>query len=99
VYFVTYGTWTLSNMALYEYKNHNMKNIPKIYLRFINIKDEFSMFYNTEICNMKSMLNQLNIKCYKRTGIDNCMNINNILMKMINNDYSFEDAEIIKIII
>jgi inhibitor of KinA sporulation pathway (predicted exonuclease) len=99
VYIVTSGTWLLSYMALYEYYNYNMKNIPEIYLRFIDIKNEFAQFYNTNICSMKSMLKHLNIKCFKRTGIENCTNINNILMRMINDNYTFDDMDIIKIII
>ena len=126
VYFVTYGTFPLSNMALFEYNNYKMTQqqksqvsenstqniqdlqcddgfytikVPEIYFKFIDIKYEFSQFYNTKIYRMKSMLKKLNIKYYKRNENYNSININNLLKKMIVDGLEFDDMDIIKIIL
>lgn len=98
VLIITCGRWDLSVMAPKEYVNWNIKP-SKIYARFVNIKDDFEKFYHTKSHSMMNQLNflQLTHEGTHHSGIDDCKNISNIAIRMINDGLAFENFHVSKI--
>jgi len=92
VLIVTCGHWDLNVMAPKEYKNYNI-HPHGVYLRYVNIKDDFTRFYKTSgKAGMAGMLAHANIQLEGKhhSGIDDCRNISKIIVKMINEGFAFE---------
>lgn len=88
VFIVTCGRWDLEVMIPKEYNIWKLSGnqIPKIYTKFSNCKDEYKYFYNrTKVYGMTYMLNDQGIMLEGRhhSGIDDCRNIAKIVCKMI----------------
>jgi inhibitor of KinA sporulation pathway (predicted exonuclease) len=96
---VTCGAWDLEKQAPIEYKKYKMTDIPSVYLQFINIKDEYSYFYDCYPRGMPSMLKDCKLKLigHHHSGIDDCRNISRILDFMIKDGYTITNKSIIKV--
>lgn len=96
---ITCGNWDLKIMFPIELKNHK-NNIKKVdisaYKRWINIKSEFDRFYKVQARGMVGMLNYLNLPLEGRhhSGIDDCYNISRICVKMLEDGWQIENAQI-----
>lgn len=97
-YIITEGTVILSNIALREYKYHNI-NVPEVYLKFVDIKEEFSNFYDAKECDIKTMSNSLKLNMSNFNEYKCCTNISNILNKMFIDGYDINEANVISIIL
>ena len=91
VIIVTCGDWDLNVMAPKEYKNHKI-DPHSVYTKYVNIKDEFTKFYNISNSGMADMLTRLKIPLEGKhhSGIDDCRNISKILIQMFNDGYTYE---------
>ncbi len=91
VIIATCGEWDMKIMAPKEYRNYNMKNVHSVYLKYMNVKTEFSEFYKCgSKIGMSGMLAHLGLTLdgTHHSGIDDCRNISKILIKL------FEDGQI-----
>ncbi len=84
IFIVTCGAWDLKTMLPKEIKNKKL-DYPKVYKRYINIKNEFEYFYKIKAGGMVQMLNYLGLTLDGRhhSGIDDTKNIAKILVKII----------------
>ena len=87
-YFVTCGNWDLQTQLPTEATQKKIK-IHKMYQQFINIKDMFYTTYGTKAKSLSDMLNQLKLPLVGRqhSGLDDCINIGNVLCRLIHNGY------------
>jgi len=88
----TCGHWDLRIQLPRELKH---KKIPKcpFYETYINVKDEFRIFYKRTCGGMTSMLDDLNIKLEGRhhSGIDDRRNTAKIMIQMIKDGHKYKD--------
>jgi inhibitor of KinA sporulation pathway (predicted exonuclease) len=98
VVILTFGAWDLCTAIISEANKWKI-TIPYVYQSFINIKTEYSKFYNRKGCGMAKALNQLNLKLEGRhhSGIDDCYNIYRILNKMLFDDYDLSYQSITRV--
>lgn len=96
IIFLTCGFWDLNTMMVKECKRWSI-NPKNIYMKFINIKEEFKIFYNLKkTIGMAKMLNYMDLELKGRhhSGIEDCYNISRILQNMIIHGYKIEDVKI-----
>lgn len=89
---VTYGEWDMATMAPKEYRNYNMKDIHSFYLKYCNVKTDYSKFYkHGKKFGMATTLEYLNIPLEgtHHSGIDDSRNISKILIRMFDDGTSF----------
>lgn len=97
VMIITCGEWDMKTMAPKEYKNHNMKNIHSVYLKYVNIKNEFVTLYKRNgKFGMYTMLQYLNLPLdgTHHSGIDDCRNISKIVSRIFNDGYTYEQMKV-----
>ena len=101
VYIMTVGQWDLAIQLPRDLKRWNMtlKNIPKVYKRFYNIKADFVKFIkpkNKRGFGMAKMLKFLNLKLDGRhhSGIDDCKNTAKIFEKLVRKGIRFENLKL-----
>lgn len=91
---VTCGYWDMNEMAPKEYINYDIKKVHDVYLKYVNIKDDFCRLYNhtDRKYGMTGMLFLLNIELEgtHHSGIDDCRNISKVLIKMFEDGYDFD---------
>lgn len=89
--FVTCGNWDLQKMLPMDCKRHDLK-IPSIYKQWINIKTAHKDLYNKPQAggSMHSMLkfNNLELLGTHHRGIDDCVNIARIGIKMLEDNWN-----------
>lgn len=93
----TCGEWDMQTMAPKEYKNYNMKNVHSLYLKYVNVKKEFSEFYKcASKYGMAGMLRHLNLTLdgTHHSGIDDCKNISKILVKLFEDGHLYEKMNV-----
>jgi inhibitor of KinA sporulation pathway (predicted exonuclease) len=86
---VTCGDWDLASMLPRQVKlldSTKCPSIPACYKKWINIKKTFKTHTKTKPGSMMDMLAALNLAHVGRhhSGIDDCVNIANIVMALIN---------------
>lgn len=96
VYIMTCGNWDMATMAVIEYEIHRMprESIPPVYLRFINIKNEFKACtkkgkrHGQHAGGLAAMLSyyHLDFIGQPHSGIDDCRNIARVFQKMVQDD-------------
>jgi inhibitor of KinA sporulation pathway (predicted exonuclease) len=99
VLILTCGFWDLGKVMIEECKKWKIIP-PKVYMHFINIKNDFKKFYKIEKgLSMVRMLEILNITLegHHHSGIDDCRNIAKIWKKMVLDGYIMPDESVIKI--
>jgi len=90
IYIITCGDWDLRTMMPIECSNWKIKPSGQ-YTRWINIKKEFSRFYQLEGSHdMVKMLEHLKLPLIGRhhSGIDDCGNIARIVVKMLEDGWT-----------
>ncbi len=94
---MTCGEWDMATMAPKEYKNYNIKNVHPIYLKYVNVKREFTGFYKIgSKFGMVKMLEYLNLHLdgTHHSGIDDCRNISKIMVKLFQDGHMYENMMI-----
>ncbi|KAH3756766.1 exonuclease III protein [Pelomyxa schiedti] len=89
--FVTCGDWDL-NICLPKLLGHLHVEVPPYYVKnHLNIKHGYCSVYHRPALGMKGMLKELAIELVGRhhSGIDDCRNITQILIRMINDGYTY----------
>jgi len=81
---VTCGDWDLKTMLPSDVRLNNLQ-IPNYYRRWINIKQHFTALYGKRCREMEGMLEylQLSLKGTHHRGIDDCVNIGAIAIRML----------------
>ncbi len=89
VIFITCGKWDLNEQLPNECKRLCIK-IPKVYKKFIDIKDVFRIETSSKPASMMNMLEKLGIKHtgIHHRGIDDCINIAKIVEVYFNKNLS-----------
>lgn len=84
VIFITCGDFDFAYQLTNELEMKNME-LNNIYKKYINLKDEFSKFYNCKTKGMKHMLEYLGLPLFgsHHSGMDDTINITNIFIQMI----------------
>jgi len=82
--FVTCGDWDLKSCLTNQCKDQKIRK-PIYFSKWVNIKKEFSNFYQSGFGDMVKMLNRMNIPLEGRhhSGIDDCKNITKIVQRML----------------
>lgn len=86
--FLTCGNWDLEYMLPEQAKLSRVK-VHSCFRKWINVKHEYDKFYNQRSRGMVQMLNSLGLELVGRhhSGIDDCRNIANIVVKMLQNGW------------
>jgi inhibitor of KinA sporulation pathway (predicted exonuclease) len=86
--FITCGDWDLKTAFPAQCRTSNV-NAPSYYRRWLNIKKEFSKFYNVKPSGMAAMLEFLGMELLGRhhSGLDDCVNTGRLWSKMIEDGY------------
>lgn len=96
--YVTCGDWDLKTCLPKQLKYHNTKKsgIPSHFKRWINIKKESQKLYGQKAKGMVSALNFLGLEMEGRhhSGIDDSKNIARMCVKMIEDGWEIEKANI-----
>lgn len=98
VLMLTVGHWDLGVVMISECKKHNIIP-PKVYQRYINIKQLFDVFYKSKSRGMTNMLNYLHITLEGRhhSGIDDCRNTAKILQRIIADGCEIRNSNIVTV--
>lgn len=97
-YFVTCGKWDLDVMLPTDLSKRNIFNYPKIYKRYLNIKDQFCYVTGySKGFGMKKMLEHfgMNIVGRHHCGLDDCKNTAYLFERLIKEGLKFEDSFIL----
>lgn len=97
VIIITCGDWDMKTMAPKEYKNYDMKDIHSVYLKYANIKRDFTGFYKFgKNFGMATMLDNLGLTLdgTHHSGIDDCRNISKIIIKMFEDGFKYDNFRI-----
>jgi len=97
VIIATCGEWDMSVMAPKEYKNYNIKKVHSVYMKYINVKTEFTSFYKIgSKFGMVAMLEflDINLEGTHHSGIDDCRNISKILIRLFNDGHDYNKIKI-----
>jgi inhibitor of KinA sporulation pathway (predicted exonuclease) len=93
-YFVTCGKWDLDVMLPTDLSKRNVINYPKIYKKYLNIKDQFShVTGHFKGFGMKRMLEYFEMKIIGRhhCGLDDCKNTAYLFGRLIHEGLKFEN--------
>lgn len=93
----TCGEWDMMTMAPKEYKNHGIKKVHPVYLKYVNVKTEFTSFYKIgSKFGMAKMLEYLNLSLdgTHHSGIDDCRNISKIMINLLENGHQYDKMKI-----
>jgi len=97
--FITCGDWDLRSMLPRQCALVDLK-IPSYFKSWINIKRLFGEFYNKKkVKGMTDMLSYLSLKLIGRhhSGIDDCTNISQIVIRMLQEGAVLEETCMIKL--
>jgi len=88
VIFITCGDFDFAYQLTNELEIKNLE-INDIYKKYINLKNEFSKFYNCRSKSMKHMLEYLGLPLIgnHHSGIDDTKNLTYIFIQMIQEGY------------
>ena len=95
VLILTCGFWDLGIVLISECRKWHVTP-SDLYLKVINIKNEFRDFYNKNGGGMAGMLRELNIPLEGKhhSGIADCRNIAKILQRMVADGYSVTEKSL-----
>lgn len=94
---VTCGNWDIMTMLPKDLEKWGLRNEKKIWKRWFNIKYGYDAVYNVKKrMSMPDMLNNINLELIgtHHRGIDDCINIGNILVKMFEDGFVFDEKYI-----
>lgn len=97
--FATCGHWDLATQLPRDIKHHKLK-LHSYYTSYINVKDEFEIFYQKKAKGMTGMLDALGLKLEGRhhSGIDDTHNIAKIMLYLIENGRTYNNFNINKFV-
>jgi inhibitor of KinA sporulation pathway (predicted exonuclease) len=89
--FVTHGDWDLKTILPTQIKKLKL-NVNKRFSNWLNIKNEYELYYKRKGRGLQYILNELNLPLigHHHSGIDDTRNIAQIAIKMINDGHKFE---------
>ena len=92
---MTCGDWDIGEMIITQCEKYDI-DLPTFCYKWMNIQVEFEKTYMMKKHGMMKMLKYLNIKHTGKhhSGLDDCRNIANILIRMLDDGYKFDDTDI-----
>jgi inhibitor of KinA sporulation pathway (predicted exonuclease) len=104
LYLMTCGDWDLKTMAVMEYNNYHMRDIPSAYLQYINIKDEFKFMTRKDESQKRRRNGLAGMLSYFRldfigqphSGIDDCRNTARVFEKLVESGYAISSHKSIQ---
>jgi ERI1 exoribonuclease 3 len=97
--FVTCGNWDLNKMLSTDLKRWNITSVRQIFKTFINIKAIYAKLHTFKPHGMMQMLNRSGIEHVgtHHRGIDDCVNIAQILRLCILKGYVFSTDDVVHV--
>lgn len=89
---ITCGRWDISDILPLEIRRHSLEHY-NCYKKYVNIRDDFNTFYDKNAGSMVNMLTKLKLKLIGKhhSGIDDCRNISQIVIKMIQDGFKYKN--------
>jgi inhibitor of KinA sporulation pathway (predicted exonuclease) len=95
---ITCGRWDIADMLPLKICRHSLEHY-NCYKKYVNIRDEFNAFYNKNAGSMVNMLTKLKLELVGKhhSGIDDCRNISQIVIKMIKDGFKCKQFSVKRI--